>query len=87
MTLNGKTDEFTASDFRDCASVAGLERGRHTEILTEVVGAVKNWPRYADEAGVTTKQRDAIAHTLRLHFGQRRSRAKRAGKSGTHRAR
>jgi serine/threonine-protein kinase HipA len=87
MTLNGKTDEFTLSDFGDCATVAGLKRGRHTEILAEVVSAVKNWPRYADEAGVTAKQRDAIAHTLRLHFGQRQSRAKRARKRGTHRTR
>jgi serine/threonine-protein kinase HipA len=87
MTLNGKTDEFTMSDFGDCANVAGLKRGRHTEILAEVVGAVKNWPRYADEAGVTAKKRDAIANTLRLHFGQRRSRAKRARKPGTHQAR
>ncbi len=86
MTLNGKTDDFTVSDFRDCANVAGLKRGRHTEILAEVIRAVKNWPRYADEAGVTANQRDAISHTLRLHFGQRRSRTKRAGKPGTHRA-
>jgi serine/threonine-protein kinase HipA len=86
MTLNGKTDQFTVSDFRDCARVAGLKRGRDVEILAEVVTAVKNWPQYADEAGVTAKQRDAITSTLRLNFaGQPRARAKRARKPRTRR--
>ena len=77
MTLNGRTENFTLSDFRACAEVAGLRRGRELEILAEVVGAVKKWPRYADKAGVTAKQRDAIANILHLHFGSRRTRATR----------
>jgi serine/threonine-protein kinase HipA len=76
MTINGRTEDFTLADFRDCAGVAGLGRGRHLQILAEVVAAVKSWPRYASEAGVTAKQRDAIANTLELHFGSRRARAK-----------
>jgi serine/threonine-protein kinase HipA len=74
MTLNGRTENFTLSDFRECAKVAGLKRGRDLEILAEVVGAVKKWPRYANEAGVTAKQRDAIGTTLRLHVGSRQAR-------------
>jgi serine/threonine-protein kinase HipA len=72
MTLNGKAEGFTVSDFRDCAKVAGLKRGRETEILSEVVSVVKNWPRYADKVGVNGKQRDAIARTLQLRFGNTR---------------
>jgi len=86
MTLNGKTDQFTSSDFRDCARVAGLKRVRDAEILAEVVTTVKNWPQYAAEAGVTAKQRDAITSTLRLNFAsQPRARAKRARKPRTRR--
>jgi serine/threonine-protein kinase HipA len=75
MTINGKSEGFTLSDFRACAQVAGLKRGRDEEILTEVIGAVENWPRYATEAGVIAKQRDHIARTLRLHFGTHRRKA------------
>jgi len=72
MTINGKAEGFALSDFRACAQVAGLKRGRDEEILAEVVGAVESWPRYANEAGVIAKQREHIARTLRLNFGTRR---------------
>lgn len=71
MTINGKADGFTLSDFRLCAQLAGLKRGRDEAILAEVITAVENWPRYAKEAGVVAKQRDHIARTLRLQFGSR----------------
>jgi hypothetical protein len=35
------------------------------------VAAVKEWPRYAREAGVLPRQREHIARTLRLEFGTR----------------
>jgi len=69
MTINGKADGFTLADFRACAQVAGLKRARDEEILAKVIGAVENWRRYANEAGVLAKQREHIARTLRLHFG------------------
>jgi serine/threonine-protein kinase HipA len=72
MTINGKTDGFTVEDFHACARVAGLKRGRDTEILAEVTDAVRAWPRYADEAGVNARQRDAITRTLRLEPDIRR---------------
>jgi serine/threonine-protein kinase HipA len=74
MSINGRTEEFTLSDFRECAKSAGLRRGRDLQILAEVVAAVKKWPRYAAEAGVTAKQQEAIANTLHLRFGNRRTR-------------
>ena len=83
MTINGRTEDFTLSDFRACARSAGLKHGRELQILAEVVTAVKKWPRYAGEAGITVKQRDAIANTLHLHFGSGRTHAKRAEKPGT----
>jgi serine/threonine-protein kinase HipA len=68
MTINGKTDGFELADFRACAEVAGLRRGRGEEILAEVVAAVGEWPRYAREAGVAAQQREHIARTLRLQL-------------------
>jgi serine/threonine-protein kinase HipA len=68
MTINGKTDDFTQLDFRAVAQVAGLKRGRQEAIITEVIRTVKEWPRYAEAAGVLGAQRDKIARTLRLKF-------------------
>jgi serine/threonine-protein kinase HipA len=68
MTINGKTDDFTQLDFKAVAQVAGLKRGRQQAIMTEVIRAVKEWPRYAEAAGVLGAQRDSIARTLRLKF-------------------
>jgi len=76
MTLNGKTDNFEVEDFRACAEIAGLKRGRDREILAEVIAAVKDWPRFAAAAAVSTSQRDAIARAHRLDFRGPRTRTK-----------
>jgi serine/threonine-protein kinase HipA len=72
MTVNNKTDDFTREDFKALAQVAGLKRGRAEAILTEVMDTVKEWPRYAQAAGVLGAQRDKITRTLRLKFDRRR---------------
>jgi serine/threonine-protein kinase HipA len=82
MTLNGKTEDFNLTDLRACAQVAGLKRGRHEEILAEVVRTVENWPRYASAAGVAASQRDHIMRTLRLDMGDRANRS--AGRARGH---
>jgi serine/threonine-protein kinase HipA len=74
MTINGKTDHFELEDLRACAATAGLKRGRDREILTEVVQAVKDWPRFAEAAGVLKSQRDPITRAHRLQLGGRRGR-------------
>jgi serine/threonine-protein kinase HipA len=71
MTINGRSDGFTPADFRACAESAGLRRGRDARLLEEVTEAVHRWPRFAREAGVTARQRDHIAGTLRLHLAPR----------------
>jgi serine/threonine-protein kinase HipA len=70
MTINGKSDGFTREDFKAVAQVAGLKRGRSETILTEVMDTVKEWPRYAQTAGVLGSQRDKITETLRLKFNR-----------------
>jgi serine/threonine-protein kinase HipA len=71
MTINGKSNEFTREDFEAVAQVASLKRGKHEAILTEVMDTVKEWPRYAETAGVPGSQRDEIALTLRMKFDRR----------------
>jgi len=67
MTLNGKRDEFTMEDFRTCARVASMKRGRAETIISEVQETISNWNNYADEAGLDTATRDQIRRTLRLN--------------------
>ena len=71
MTINGKSNDFTREDFEAVAQVAGLKRGKHESILTEVMDTVKEWPRYAKTAGVLGSQRDEITLTLRMKFDRR----------------
>jgi serine/threonine-protein kinase HipA len=71
MTINGKNDEFTHDDFKAVAQTAGLKRGVEESILAEVTGAVREWPRYANLAGVMQAQADAINRTLRLKVDRR----------------
>ena len=70
MTLNGKRDGFQMEDFRACARTGSLKRGRADLIVDEIRAVVKRWRNYADEVGVTHRQRDKIQKTLRLErFG------------------
>ncbi len=68
MTMNGKRDNFTKSDFRQCAKAALLKRGTSDSIIDQVVGAAKRWPEWAERAQVTPHHRDAIQATHRLVF-------------------
>ncbi|MGH8199586.1 MAG: type II toxin-antitoxin system HipA family toxin [Steroidobacteraceae bacterium] len=79
MTINGKQDGFTLEDFRACAATAGLKRRRAETILDEVRTVVARWPKYAEQAGVSRVQRDAIGSTLRLDFRPSEPRRRGAG--------
>lgn len=68
MTLNGKRDGFTLEDFELGAKAALMKRGRAEAILVEEVAAVKRWPEFATEAGLSDEWRDNIQKTHRLTF-------------------
>ncbi|WP_202844566.1 type II toxin-antitoxin system HipA family toxin [Luteimonas saliphila] len=68
MTLNGKRDGFTREDFRACAAVAGLKRGRDGKLLEEVLATVAQWPGFARDAGVDERQATQIGAVHRLRF-------------------
>lgn len=66
MTINGKRDNFDREDFRACAKTASMKRGRAESIIEEVRNVVKNWPDYAEKAGVAEGWKNTILGSLRL---------------------
>jgi serine/threonine-protein kinase HipA len=56
MSINGKRDRFTKEDLFSLARAADLKSARAKEMLARVIEVVKNWPDYADEAGVDSDQ-------------------------------
>lgn len=68
MTLNGKQDGFTMADFRACADKALLKQGRYKSLVNEVMDAVRRWPEFAAEAGLSPDWMDKIQKTHRLSF-------------------
>jgi serine/threonine-protein kinase HipA len=66
MSLNGKRDGFTLDDFRACAKVAQMKRGRAEAIIEEVTRAASNWPDYAGQARVIDAWQKQIQKNLRL---------------------
>jgi len=66
MTLNGKRDHFVLDDFKACANVASMKRGRAETIMGEVREVIRRWLDYAEEARVFPEHRDRIQKTLRL---------------------
>lgn len=66
MTLNGKRDGFTREDFRECARLVSMARGRADAIVDQVVGAVKRWPEFAAASGVGPETAERIAGVLRV---------------------
>lgn len=66
MTLNGKRDRFALDDFKACAKVASMKRGRAETILAEVRAVIQCWRDFAEDARVLPEHRDRIQKTLRL---------------------
>jgi len=65
MTLNGRRDDFELDDFVACEKAAALRRGRARSIVAEVDEAVRRWPAFAAEAGVSEELAARIGATLR----------------------
>lgn len=68
MTVNGKRDGFTLSDFRACAKNALMKRGRAEAIVEEVRAAVAKWSDYAEQTQVVNTWRKQIQQSFRLDF-------------------
>ena len=66
MTLNNKRDDFTLDDFKACAKVVSMKRGRAEAIVKEVQKVVSRWQNYAEGVRVPVAWRDKIHRTLYL---------------------
>ena len=61
MSINGKRDELSVADLRECARTATMARGRADEILQQVAAGVARWPELAAEAAIPADRATAIA--------------------------
>jgi len=68
MTVNGKRDNFTLDDLRQCAATVSMKRGRAATILQEVTKVVSQWPQFAQQAGLSSIKKTKISKQHRLHI-------------------
>jgi serine/threonine-protein kinase HipA len=66
MSVNGKRDDFTLDDFRQCAETVSMRRGRADEIVDDVRRAVVEWPNFAKDAGMAAADAERIEQAHRL---------------------
>jgi serine/threonine-protein kinase HipA len=68
MSVNGKRDQFTRSDLLAAGRSAQLKRGRAEAIAEEVLISVRDWPRFAADAGVPEEHARDIQASHRLNL-------------------
>lgn len=68
MSINGKQDHFTLTDFEQCAKSALMKRGRAKIILSEVSQTVSQWSHFAKESGLNTHKTHQIQQTHRINI-------------------
>ena len=68
MSMNGKRDNFTREDFKECGRTALLPRGRAERILKKIQTAVAEWPTYAARAVVRPEYIAPIAKAHRMEI-------------------
>jgi serine/threonine-protein kinase HipA len=68
MSVNGKRDQFRRSDLLAAGRSAQLKRGRAEAITEEVLIAVRDWPRFAADAGVPEEHARDIQASHRLNL-------------------
>jgi serine/threonine-protein kinase HipA len=68
MSINGRRDDITMTDLRECARTAELRRPATTGIVADVVAAVNRWHEFAAAAGVDELQARQVASAHRLSF-------------------
>lgn len=66
MTLRGKRDGFALNDFKACAKLVSMKRGRSETIVGEVTAAVERWTEFAKTAGVPVTWRKQVQASHRL---------------------
>lgn len=68
MNCNNKRDDFTTDDLLACAKSSNIQVSEAQNIIKEVKTVVESWKEFADQAGLTPVQSDAIYSTFRLNL-------------------
>jgi len=68
MSVNGKRDGFTRADLETCARSGQLSRTRAAALYEEVLAAVRRWPDFAGEAGLSPAWTGEIRRHHRLEL-------------------
>jgi len=68
MSVNGKRDGFTRADLEACARAGLLSRARAATLFEEVLTAVRRWPDFAAEAGLSPVWTEEIRRHHRLEL-------------------
>ncbi|GAB4201449.1 MAG: type II toxin-antitoxin system HipA family toxin [Wenzhouxiangellaceae bacterium] len=66
MTLQGKQDAFTLDDLIACAEFAGIKKNRAMSVIDEVADTIRQWPDFADQAGVAVRDIERIGQAHRV---------------------
>lgn len=66
MSMNGKRDKFMLDDFRECAKVCFMKRGRAESIIEQVQSALKKWPNIALEVKIPEQKINDIRNQFIL---------------------
>lgn len=68
MSLAGKRNDFTHGDLLVFASNVGLKSNRAIQAIEEIVGAVAQWHKFAERAGVEDSDVSRIEKTFRMNL-------------------
>lgn len=69
MSLNGRRDGFTLEDLVDFGAHCGFKRRKALGIVADIAARVRDWPAYADAAGVHEPDAVRIGKALRHELG------------------
>jgi serine/threonine-protein kinase HipA len=58
MTINGKRDHFETADLLALAKHADIKDSKSKAIIDDVLSTVKQWPDFAEQAGIPTRHPD-----------------------------
>jgi serine/threonine-protein kinase HipA len=68
MSVSGKRDGFELEDLLALAKVADIKRARAKQMVDRVIDAVRHWPDFAGEAGVSDGQIKKIQTAQRINL-------------------
>lgn len=66
MSINGKLEGIQVSDLLEAGKRMNLSVNKCQKIIDSVTKAVKDWPKFAEEAGVSEKSMEEIRDNIRI---------------------